>query len=111
MADEPLDPARVNALSETVTNMFNVVTGGQMEVPEIPPVSAPVEQLPPEVFAPLAAVAMFLTEMNIPGAEQYAFDPYQLSVSNDGLAQMAPTAPPAPAGPPAVSEEELAALV
>ena len=136
MATEPLDPARVNALGQTVSAMFSSVTGGEMEVPEIPEVTEAADQLPAEVFAPLVAVSMFLEEMAIPNTEQYKFDPYQLATSNDGLTQMAttvsamasdqdfinamqqpataapaqaPEAPPAPMGP-AVSEEELAAL-
>tara|TARA_R100000808_G_scaffold23976_1_gene54116 strand:- start:2533 stop:3063 length:531 start_codon:yes stop_codon:yes gene_type:complete len=130
MASEPLEPTRVNALAETLVAFVQDMAGGQVEIPPIPPVDAPLDQLPAPIYAALIAISAFLQETPVDGADQYQFDPSVLAVSNDGLAEASsilsammgdeqfkqqltstPASPEAPAPVEGgVSDEDLAAL-
>ena len=132
MATEPLEPTRVNALADTLMEFVMSMAGGQVQLPEIPPIDQAVEQLPPSIYAALVAIAAFLEQTTIAGAEQYKFEPADMATDNDGLAEVAsilsammadekfkqqltatPAAEPEPAPEAAsgISDEDLAALV
>jgi hypothetical protein len=83
VAPEGLSPERVNVLGETIIGAMEQLTGGQVsEMPES--IEAPVEQLPPRLFAQLMAMeGIFET---IPSAQGYQFDVEAAASSDEGLA-------------------------
>ncbi len=87
-ATEPLDPARVNSLGETLQRAIDQLGGGQMGDLGMEQVDEPVEQIPPKIFAGAAALSAVLSEM---GMDQHAFDPVELTTSNKGVAELAAT--------------------
>ena len=86
MAKQPLTPARVNALAQTAVMAIEELSDGQVDVGEAPTINEPAESLPPQLYQMVTAFAQ-LPEMV--GMEQYAFDPAEESVTDDGLLRMA----------------------
>ena len=87
-AQEPLDMERVNGLSDALMSATDRLSGGQVQG-DLPRVEGEVDAVPPELFAPLAALAAFVSQ--IEGAEQFQFDPTEAVTTNNGLAQVAAT--------------------
>jgi hypothetical protein len=87
-ATEPLDPSRLNTLSDTLGQAAQALGGGQLPDLGLEKVDQPVEQVPPFIFAAAAAFAAFAQDT---GLEQYAFDPVELAATNDGIGEMAAT--------------------
>lgn len=85
-ATEPLDAATVNALSDILEQVVPVLSGGQVPDLELPRVEGTLEQVPPEVGAPVLTAAAFIDQF--PAAKEYAFDPIQLLASNQGIGQI-----------------------
>lgn len=87
-ATEPLDPARVNSLGETLTRALGAMSGGQItpEMVGAEKVAEPLDVIPPKIFAGVAALSAVLGEMG-----QEAFDPVALTTSNQGIAELSAT--------------------
>lgn len=85
MADEPLDPGRLNAIADLLSRAIPALSGGQVPAPpfgEIPPGTRGVDQVPPDIGAAILALGQFVQDQ---GIEAYAFDPLEAMTSNAGL--------------------------
>lgn len=85
MAEQPLPAAKVDDLVDALNQAKSALSGG--ELPELAPVGADVEQLPPEVFADLTTMSMALERLQQSGLQtkKYAYNPVEAASSVAGL--------------------------
>lgn len=85
-ARESLDPARLTALSQTVTMALQEIGDGQIPTGEPLTVEEPQDQIPGPIFAGVASLAAFADQFA--PAKAFQFDPFELGIDNAGLAEL-----------------------
>jgi len=85
-AKEPLEPEVVNLVAKMLGSAVVALTDGQV-TPAFAETSEPVEALPADIFAGLAAITTLFEQ--VPEAEAYRYDIEEATASNDGLAELA----------------------
>ena len=93
-AEEPLLPESVNGLAEMIMAAVPRLTRGQVpaEAVQMAPVDAPVDVLPPDIFAAATTIATGIqaaADQGVQAAVPYVIDPIKLSTNNAGLQEMA----------------------
>lgn len=81
-----LDPRRVNRLGQALAATIGKLSGGEA-TPEMPTVDGQIDQLPPQIYSPLVAIAGFIDQAGkeVEGISQYAYNPQEVASSNDGI--------------------------
>ncbi|MCP4307311.1 MAG: hypothetical protein GY788_21065 [bacterium] len=85
-AIEPLTTTALNTLAQTLDRVWDQLSQGHIDPPDVPKFTEDLDVMPQELFAPLAGLAAFLQQL--PEAVKYQFDPEDLADSDDGLFEM-----------------------